>query len=209
MGLYRNMYSGAGVMIIEDYLTRSGQTVPSLVLVRNKSSECFSDFGGMYEKKHKSLEQTAQTELREESKNLFNISSEYLKNSKWVDIPAGRYFYRMYLIKINGISRKYFNHNKKIIDRNDMPRSWKETDQLTHLPIENIDYDQLNVRGRVLIKDVDGNMIELNGRAKKAIYCSKRKIRQIVKMRPTADLNNLLKIRSDDMTDGTYSYLLQ
>src|SRR5271170_2838512 len=111
-------YSGAGVIIVEDYYTKNGKVEPCVLLVKNGASGLFMDFGGGYEQKHNNLKETAREELREESRNLFNISEKYF--NKYVDIPVGRQnnriFYRVYIIKINGISRKYFNQNKKIIN---------------------------------------------------------------------------------------------
>src|ERR1700679_3407499 len=120
MGVFKEnrlTYTGAGVLVIEDYYTKKGTRETCLILVRNKASNLYTDFGGSYENKHGSLQITAQSELREESRNIFNVARHHLKN--YVDIMTGKdneLYYRVFVIKINGISRKYFDHNVRVID---------------------------------------------------------------------------------------------
>ena len=63
MVLYNNKYSGAGVLIIEDY-HKNNIIEPCILLVRNRKTQLYSDFGGGYEPKHKTLKITASIELR-------------------------------------------------------------------------------------------------------------------------------------------------
>lgn len=210
-------YSGAGVMIVEDYYTKSGRVEPCILLVKNGSSNLFTDFGGSYEKTHSDLRETAHKELREESRNLFNISGKYLK--KYVDIPVGitgsvkQIYYRVYIIKINGISRKYFNHNKTLMDKLHkqgvhVPRSWRETSDVAHVPFRNIDFNLLGARGQIILTDIDGNRIQLHGRAKRCIYYSQAILYNVMSEKPLAKKSNIKKHKSNSWTNGTYTYYL-
>lgn len=218
MGIYTEgslHYSGAGVLIIEDYYMKNGKVEPCIVLVKNKASGEYSDFGGSYESKHNTLQNTASIELREESRNLFNVSDSIIERTKKINIPAlGDNFYRMYLLKINGVCRKYFLHNKKIIDDlhqqgTKIPRSWRETEAIAHIPIKNINFDKLGVRGRIILQDIDDNAINLNGRTKKAIYHAKTHIMDMVKQEPLAKRKDMIINESSDWTNMTYSYVLE
>lgn len=185
------LYSGAGVLVVEDYFTKAGKIEQCIVLVRNGKSGFYTDFGGSYEKSHVNLKETAHHELREESRNLFNISEKYFK--KYVDIPvgSGTEFFRSYIIKINGISRKYFAYNKKLIDTfhslgKNVPYMWRETDNIVHIPFNNIDFNLLGARGQILLTDIDGNRIKLHGRAKRLIYYSQATIHNVIRDKPIA-----------------------
>lgn len=222
MGVYTEgdkHYSGAGVLIVEDYYMKDGEVVPCIILVKNKASGEYSDFGGSYEKKHISLKETASKELQEESRNLFVIDPKFMTN--YVDIPAfSNNFYRVYLLKINGANRKYFLHNKNLIDtahQNDthVPRSWRETSDIAHIPIKNIDYDKLAVRGKITVQDINGKDIIFSGRIKKIIRNTKLYIEKLVNENPIAKRNNIVIHKteldfdkSESWTNMTYSYVL-
>lgn len=203
-------YTGAGVLIVEDYYTTKGTIEPCVLFVRNKASGLYMDFGGSYETKHGSLSMTAHSELREESRNLFNIGQTHMK--QYVDIPAGKgTFYRIYLIKINGISKKYFNFNKKLMDTlhakgQIVPRAWRETDQIAHVPINLINFSKLGVRGTVILKDIDNKPVTLHGRAKRVLYHSQATILNLIKTQPMARKKDITVHRSNSWTSGTYSY---
>lgn len=205
-------YTGAGVLIVEDYYTKKGTIEPCVLLVRNKASGLYMDFGGSYETKHGALSVTAHSELREESRNLFNIDKKHMK--QYVDIPAGKgTFYRTYLIKINGISRKYFDFNKRLMDSlhakgQKVPRPWRETDQIAHIPISSINFNNLGARGTITLKDIDNRSITLHGRAKRVLYYSQAMIFNLVKTSPIAKKKDVKFHKSNSWTNGTYSYIV-
>jgi len=216
MGIYTENsinYSGAGVLIIEDYYMKNGTVEPCIILVRNKASCEYTDFGGSFEKIHKSLQTTASIELREESRNLLNVSPRFMTEK--IDMPAfNNQFYRVYLLKINGISRKYFLHNCRLMDTLylkgiKVPRSWRETSDIAHIPIKNIDFNKLGVRGKIILHDVDGRTINLGGRTKKAIYHAKSAIDKMIKQNPIAKRRDMLNYKSNNWADKTYSYVLK
>jgi hypothetical protein len=200
-------YSGAGVIIVEDYYIKNKKsTIPCIILVRNKSNKHFMDFGGSFEKKHINLKTTASKELREESRNLFNISPKHF--NYYVDIPSGRHLYRVYIIKINSASRKQFIHNMKIIDKNSSPRSWRETDAITHIPINSIKFNRFAKRGRVVLKDINGKRINIHNRAKKAMFYAENKILNLINSYPLLDKHNLVIHKSHRFTNGTLSFFI-
>lgn len=222
MGIYveNNItYSGAGVLIIEDYYNRDGTVEPCIILVRNKASGEYTDFGGAYEKKHGSLQITAIKELREESLNLFNISIRFFINNingiDNIDIPApNNHFYRLYILKINGVSRKYFLHNNKLIDTIHqkgvhIPRYWRETDDISHIPINNIDFTNLDKRGKIILQDINGRNITINGRIKRGLHYGRKIIMKQIKQQPIAKRSDIIKYRSTDWLNNTYSYVLK
>jgi hypothetical protein len=212
MGIYKDEngrnYTGAGVLIIEDYYMKNGNMENCIILVRNKASGLYVDFGGVYELKDDSLKETAQHELREESRNLFNLSKDNFVD--YVDIPADKNnYYRSYILKINGISRKYFRKNMKIIDNSESSkRYWKETDDIVHVPIKNIDFYKLNKRGTIIVKDIEGKNIKLHRRCKKVLYYAQNLILKKIKEKPLARKRDIITEESDDFLNGTYSYSL-
>lgn len=204
-----NQYTGAGVIIVEDYYTKNGSIIPCLILGRNASSKLYMDFGGSYEAKHKSLNVTASTELREESANLFNINPSYLKLFKdVVSSVTKNTLYRSYFIKINGIARKYFKHNKHLLARAEIPRRWKETDRIAHIPIHQIDFDKLSHRGQIILKDIDNNNIMIHRRVKNILSNAKSSIINISRSTPIAKKQDMKIYRSKDWLNGTYCYNL-
>lgn len=206
-------YSGAGVLIVEDYYKKDGTIEPCIVLVRNKASGEYTEFGGSYERKHGSLEKTAYAELREESRNLFNIDTGYL--NKYVDINAGAdTFYRAYIIKLNGISRKYYLYNMKQIDLLykrgvKISRVWRETDDLVHVPISNINFEKLGIRGKVILRDIDNRVISIRGRIKKVLRDGQTIISDIIHEKSIGKRKDMIRNTSIDWTNGTYSFVIR
>ena len=208
-------YTGAGVLIVEDYYTKNGTVEQCIVVARNTSSGLYSDFGGGYSAKDKTLEQTAHKELREESRNLYNIDPKHMKY--YVDIPGQSNngppasFYRAFLVKINGTSRKYFNYNKNLIDTlhlrgTTVPHSWRETDDIAHIPIKYIDFNSTGFRGKIILKDIDGRDIVLHGRVKKILNYAQSIMSVLINSNPIARRKNITIHQSRRWTNKTYSF---
>lgn len=202
----KKQFSGAGILILENYYKKNGDIIDSIIVVRNRYTGRYMDFGGTYEKKHKNLQETAHHELREESINLYNIAPKYFKT--YFDIPSGRnMFYRVYVLKINGSQRKLFHYNKNIIhsDKN-APRYWKETDDIAHIPIDNIDFNVLNNKSKFSIIDVNNRELKLTSRLKKALYYGKNIILKYKNNKPLLDKNNIKIHKSKNFTNNTKSF---
>lgn len=208
------IYSGAGVLIIEDY-KKNNKVIKCVILAQNRRSEEYSDFGGRFEKKHKHIQQTAYSELREESANLINVKSKHF--SDYVNISSGNKLYRAYIIKINGIKRKMFQHNKRLLDeraymykigkyKHRVPKYWRETNNIRHIPINNIDFDVLQTSGKHVINDVDGNRLILHDRVKKILHCGKDIIMNNINSAPIATKDDMFKIKSKTFRHGTLSF---
>ena len=139
-------YSGAGVIVFEEYLTNDKKIIPTILLTRNKSSKLYTDFGGFHDKKHKNLKDTASKELLEESRCLIEIDEKHFSEKNSFDILGNikrKIYYKVFVIKINGICRKHYHHNRKIIDNDkNSKRYLKETDDITHIPIKNLEFSK-------------------------------------------------------------------
>lgn len=214
----KKTFSGSGVIIIEDYVKKDGTIEPCIILARNKSSKIYNDFGGGIDSRYvknysleDSINLTAIKELREESRNLIVIQKDILKT--YIDIDTGKKdkhdYYRGFFIKINGINRKYFIKNMKMIDKNkSIPKYWKETDNITHIPIKNIDFDKLDKRGKILLVDIYGNYIPIHGRVKKLLYHGKSCITKVSKQTPYLIRHDMILNTNgiDRSMNQTYSF---
>jgi hypothetical protein len=208
------VYSGAGTIVIEDFFDSNNEIEPCIVLVKNKEG-VFMDFGGSYETEHKSLNITAHIELREESRNLLHINPKYFNH--FIDMRVGKFaYYRVHILKINGISQSDFNFNKHLIDgvhalKQNVPYVWRETYEITHIPIKNINFDMLGQEcdRLIVLKDIDGRDIILHNRTKKALFFAHEKISTLIMSEPTATYFNRITYRSESWTNGTRCFLVK
>ncbi len=199
----KNM-SGSGVIVVEDYICKSGESQQCILFVRNAATRTYSDFGGSYEKSDINIAATATKELREESRNLFILNPADL--TTYCDIYAGNnLYYRTFIVKINGVHQKYFGHNKKIIDKTSMRHCWKETDAIVHIPIHNINLS----KHTNMIKNVHGNEIKISSRTKKILYNCMSVIGLVVSGEPILTKKNInINKNGDDMhLRGTVSFV--
>lgn len=199
------IFSGSGVLIIEDYI-KQDRKIKSVVLVRNKSSQLFGDFGGMYEKRDKLLQVTASKELKEESRNLIDLDWNILQDQKYVDVISNKKrneYYRIYIIKINGICRKYFHYNRKIIDKSDLKRYYKETDDIRHISIDDINFDNIKIR----MNDIYNKEISLSRRVRNILRNSKNIIKKVSNGK-SLSIQNDFKIKSGLLDKKMYNLKL-
>ena len=204
--LHRNgkTYSGAGVIVIEKYTKSNGDRVPCIILAKPKWSKLYMDFGGSYEKDHRGLRITASSELREESRNLINLSP--LKLIKYVDIPAGMHLYRSYVVRIDGIDSNCFKHNAQLLDnRKNVPKSWRETEDIKHIPITKSNIAQIR-RGNTKLKDVNNNDIYLHDRAKGVILRNFATIQKMINSNPLARYKDMCIYKSTGWKNKTYTF---
>jgi hypothetical protein len=112
----------------------------------------FNDFcdiaGGGIDIKDNTIEETASRELLEESRFLFKIKSETLKNAR--DNNAfiyvkGRKIHRKrkagkfacYVIEIDNLDTSIYSKNKETLKINKLPRYYYETENIVLIPINN------------------------------------------------------------------------
>lgn len=208
-------FTGAGILIVEDYHKKDGTFEPCILLVRSRRTEMFMDFGGTYESKHRNLKITAYQEMIEESVNLLDIHSKFYNT--YVDVPGKEHFYRAYIIKVNGVNRKYYHINKNLIDeraylfkkgtyKEKIPWCWRETDDIRHIPIKNIDFNKLNTSDRIMVKDIDNKETILHDRTRAILYQAQAEIFNAIKCEPIVDKKSMIKTKSDTFTDGTFTF---
>lgn len=159
-------YSGAGVVVIERYNNKN-----AFFIVRENNG-IWSIPGGKREKDDNTYN-TAHKELKEETRGLFSISPNILKNCYSYDIKAGNnMYYKAYFIYITStipIFRKYYYNNKKIIDNNSRlyPILFQETDKIDRIYIDTFIADLANIQpdsSMITHKVSNGEQIVLRAR---------------------------------------------
>jgi hypothetical protein len=143
-------YSGAGVLIIENYYdNRKGRSEPAILLFKSSTNSEYQELGGSVDTNLTSslavLQQTAKRELREESCNLFNIRAELDRkiNEKnmFVDINTSNgSLYRCYVVGIEGMifGEDVFDINCKLVKEQGAPSHWKETNDVKRFFISDL-----------------------------------------------------------------------
>lgn len=131
----KKYYTGAGVIVIEIEPTAKTKSV---ILFADKNDGSFQDAGGKIEQKDfigaGTLLAVAKRELNEESRNLFNVTTD-LQN--YVEPP--RSFYRCYVVAINSnFDVADYNNNRDLINRSDLHSGWKETSDVAKFSIDQI-----------------------------------------------------------------------
>lgn len=205
-------YSGAGVLVLEDYRFDDNREELCAVLVKNPKGK-YMDFGRVYKDKDSSLDKTANKGLFKESLGLYNIAPRHLKPAATIKVPKTKTNcvetkYKSYIVKINDSSRSHFYHNRTMMklskQRNiRVPYLYhkdKKVD-IVHVPIKNIDFVSKTVR------DIDGNVIELSGRTLEVMKASKNEILAHRNARPVARASDLFINKGNNWVDNTMSFL--
>lgn len=195
--------TGSGVIIVEKYRTFDNKIIPTILVGLNRSSNLLMDFGGSRSIKHKSINHTASAELLEETSNLVYIDPSILELQQHFDIPKS---YRVYIIKAQGISSKYFDHNKKSISKLPKLRAFKEIKSIHHIPISNIDFETLLDRKSVYVEDVHHKKLKLHMRLRKALYYGKDLILKILDSKPIITKSNLITNYNISNIPNTYTF---
>ena len=158
-------YSGAGVVVIERYNNKN-----AFYIVREKNG-IWSIPGGKRDNNDKNY-YTAHKELKEETRGLFSISPDILKNCYSYDKKAGsNMYYKAYFLYVTStipIFRKYYYNNKKIIDDNSqLYRYYQETDKIDRIYLDTFIADMANIQpdcSMITHKVSNGEQIVLRGR---------------------------------------------
>lgn len=200
-------YTGAGVLIIENYKKR----IPSVILVQNKASKELMDIGGgtSMTKDMNKIINLAVSEAHEETCGLIRLNNETIRNSDFKDVNAnkiGSKIYRSYVLRIDNISTKLFDHNCKLLhSTKGIPKHWKETLKLVHIPIDNIDFDTILDRGNNKLRDVNDKEYKVIKRVRNVIKSHEElllKFRDNVDNVPyIMDRKNLVKPNTDDVNN--------
>lgn len=130
----------AGVLLVEKYTNKIGRIDYAVILFYNIDKELYEDPGGKL-MSGKTIQESASTELIEESCNLFRIHSSLLRN-----YVVYKKFHSFFLfvegpIDIYGnnpIFSKYYHHNRNIIHNSNAPHMYKETDNMRRFYISDL-----------------------------------------------------------------------
>ena len=140
-GTNEKIYTGAGVMLINK------GTNNEIILFKSQVNNLYSEAGGdinmtelNFHDKSKILQLTAKRELREESRNLFNVDDIDLdaNSNNYVDIQHDSNYYRCYIVVVSGLPNDYqtkYNANRDKINASSADSSWKETTEITKVVV--------------------------------------------------------------------------
>jgi len=142
-------YTGSGIFIIE-----KRDDTNYIILFSNSSNGNLEDLGGLKDK-GENIFQTAQRETMEESRNMFNIDINTIKNKSF---PIFMWEYVSFVICINKIDENVYYSN--INNTDDCSHHWKETDNIVRIPIDNI------IKNSTTISDINGKTWTLRGRTR-------------------------------------------
>jgi hypothetical protein len=200
-------WSGAGVIIVENYYPKDGTPrIPCILVGRDIGRGKYTDFGGHYESQHNNLQTTSHHELREESCNLFNISPSTLQQLPYSDSKYKDHYYRTYFVKIRGVSRKMYHKNRLKLIANRARRCWLETDNIIHVPIENIPIESLLFDGDIITTDIDGQEVVLHNRLRQCLLYGYGKMLEVFERESIANSRTDGRTnRTRDFLNGTFS----
>lgn len=146
------MFSGAGVLIFNG---------DNILLYRERKSKAYTEPGGKFDKKHKTLEDVAIDELYEETCCLFDIVDLHRKNN-YVDIEYdnGR-LYRLYVINlicnIDNLKFKYEQNLNRLISSR-AKKYYLETNKLAFVSLDEA------LKGEKYIRDIYNRKIKIRYR---------------------------------------------
>lgn len=142
-------FSGAGIIIIVHY-----NSDYNFLLFKNKFTHRLMDLGGTTDNNERPYV-TASREAREESKDLFSVSSSVTKKLQFVDIDSGSGVYRCYVLFIDGfINDEFYYKNSRIIEHSNLSPCWKETIDMIKIPLDisHKIYEQIHPRTQKILK---------------------------------------------------------
>lgn len=157
----------AGVMLIEKYTNKYGRKDYAIILFYNLNKETYEDPGG-HLMNGMTLQESASTELLEESCNLFRIHPSLLNNY------VIHKNYCSFLLYVKGptdiygnnpIYSKYYHHNRNIIHNSNAPNMYKETDNMRRFYISDlINCGLFFNRENVVCSDANGHVRKISPR---------------------------------------------
>lgn len=198
----RGGISGAGVLIVEDYMNEKCVT-----LFRDKYSRRYEEGGGKVDTEDgENTKKTASRELMEESRNMFRISEKDL--TTYVEHEN----YRCYVVMVRGpIYGKYFYYNQIVLNgTTTTPEDWKDTDNMDRFVVDTLVKDGLKTKeGHLRSTTYEGKTVTISGRTKACIRKLYRKTNGFTKLTYTNLEHNsmfLPKPHQGDFLRGTKCY---
>lgn len=208
----KNNWKSSGTIIIEQaYNNRTnGKICQAIFLGYNSNRGSYELFYGKRAGSDNVESDTARRETREESSNMFKLSSRVYNDKYKVSSSNGHH--HAYVVSVNapsgGIQSSVFYKNQKIIKANCAPHEWRELSQITRIDInEAINYGILNLsgsKGDFTMVNVYGNLITIFSRDAEFISAALKS-----NMHTRANVHQLSCISSwDDSRNGSRSMFL-
>jgi hypothetical protein len=191
------MVTGSGILIIELYM---GNIVVTLFGLNGTN---YNDLGGKIDH-NENTQQTAHREAREESMNLINIKDSELMNYA---TPVMVNSYVVYILYITNLSFQDYAHNVNLVHNNCANRSWKETNSMARIPLNNIINAAHNLSN--LVADINGNPIFVKDRAMNIIRTTFNILMNFGKVNPLPLYKHLVTSSRLPCLIGTYTYTIQ
>jgi len=190
---------GSGILIVENYNNK-----PYLLLFSGKSND-YDEPGGVLDEGEKS-EETACRETREETCNIINIKPDELKMMVTPQYQVYIKTYLAYILYIENINIKDFEHNVKKVFKNCKDRHWKEKYKITRVPINNILQSiESNIN---LVYDIDHKAIMVRERTLAIVKKALKILTNINLSCPITLTRNITQNSKMRCLIGTYTYTL-
>ena len=161
-------FSGGGILPIVK-ISRDGKETLCFVTFSSRRG-VLSDAGGKCDF-GETIQKTCTREFFEESCKLFDISSDTLSSQNFIDISAGRTFYRSYvpLIDINLVNNLFLK-NRMSLKSSTRKRYYFEKTEMVLIPVDvQLSRLDLNSNKVYTTKDINGQSILVNRRLYKLI----------------------------------------
>lgn len=180
-------YKSAGVLLLELYKENN---VITLFGKNNK----FSDLSGYIDEGESPI-QAAYREAREESANLIYIEPKYIKKMGYVVNGTN---HKTFIIYVKGLRQKhYYNNINRVKHCNS--KSWKETNEMTRIPLYNFYNDK--------IYDINNRLVKIRESTLKTIKNNLKLLQNVVlKTKPYKLINYICKQSRMSCLIGTNTY---
>ena len=161
---------GAGIIFVENYNNHAGRQEPAIILFRNAHNGVYMDAGGTRDQTDRDIKYTASRETIEETANALRINPSSLQSNNAVIHSYGANNYICYFIAVGSIQSTYYRNNLQLLQRQNAPHQWLETNGLTRVYIEDfINAGGLTQGGNLNLNDASGRQITIFGRTKACI----------------------------------------
>lgn len=190
------MLKGAGILIIESY-----KGAPVITLFGLNAMN-YSEPGGTIDP-GETPEQAAYREGREETANLIHITENELAQ---YSIPIYLKQYVAYCVYVENLSFQDYAHNVNIIFSNCGARTWKETNSMVRIPVNNLIASAQN--GVTNAYDVNGSIVSIHNRTLALVNYGANTILSLINARPIPLYRHLVTTSRMPCLIGTYTYTM-
>lgn len=163
-----HQWASAGTLIIDEvYHRRNRTSCQAILLGFNPNRGCWELFYGKRDTSDSSPHDTARRETREESSNMFRLTSPVYDENCKASSSNGKH--HVYVVRViapsGGIQSSVFQKNQQILKSNGAPPEWRELTHITRIDISDaIGSGIMHTRGNFTMPDVYGNNITIFSR---------------------------------------------